>query len=186
MQASTSPTPVAPAVDAFLDVVVASRARLLRSARARLRNIEWAKDAVSETVLAALECRPEFDDAARAQAWLHGILRHKVVDQIRRHLDGSVAYDAQEDSESDHVHRAEAGSASDPAGRASSAEFTVALSRELKLLSANQARAVILCDGWGKNTGEACEELGVTPGNLHVILHRARSHLRTSLHAHHG
>ena len=172
------------APDAFLEAVVASRTRLLRTARARLRNIEWAKDAVSETLLVALERRPGFDDAARVQAWLNGILHHKVVDQIRLHLDSRLVFENGDDDESSYMHRAEASNASDPIDRACSTEFTAALACELKLLSANQAQAFVLCDGWGKSTAEASEELGVTPGNLNVILHRARRRLRTSLHAH--
>lgn len=178
--------PGAQASDALLEAVVASRARLLRTARARLRNIEWAKDAVSETLLVALERRPGFDDAARVQAWLHGILHHKVVDQIRLHLDSRLVFENGDDDETNYMHRAEASNASDPADRVSSTEFATALACELKLLSANQARAFVLCDGWGKSTAEASKELGVTAGNLSVILHRARRHLRTSLHAHHG
>lgn len=174
------------ATDAFLETVVASRTRLLRTARARLHNIDWAKDAVSETLLVALERRPGFDDAARVQAWLNGILHHKVVDQIRLHLDGRLVFENADNEESTHMHCAEAGNASDPSDRACSTEFTAALVCKLKLLSANQAQAFVLCDGWGKSTAEASEELGVTPGNLNVMLHRARRHLRTSLHAHHG
>ena len=62
------------------------RPALLRTARRRLRNPDWAEDAVSETVLAALQKRPDFSAPARMRAWLFGILRHKVVDQLRQHL----------------------------------------------------------------------------------------------------
>ena len=107
-------------------------------------------------------------------------------DQIRLHLDSRLVFESGDDEESSYMHRAEAGTASDPADRACSTEFTAALACKLKLLSTKQARAFVLCDGWGKSTEEACEELDVTPGHLNVILYRARRHLRVSLCAHHG
>ncbi len=61
------------------------RPMLVRMARQRLRNDAWAEDAVSETLVAALESPAAFAGRAKVQTWLVGILKHKVVDQIRRH-----------------------------------------------------------------------------------------------------
>ena len=69
----------------FADQVAAIRPMLVRTARRRLRNDAWAEDAVSETLVAALEKPSAFAGRAAVQSWLVGILKHKTVDQIRRH-----------------------------------------------------------------------------------------------------
>ena len=62
----------------------ALRPQLLRFARTQLRNEAWAEDAVSETLLAALEKPQSFAGGSQLKTWLVGILKHKVVDQLRR------------------------------------------------------------------------------------------------------
>ena len=69
----------------FAFEVQALRAQLLRFARLQLRNDDWAEDAVSETVLAALEAPQRFAGRSQLKTWLIGILKHKLVDQLRRH-----------------------------------------------------------------------------------------------------
>ena len=64
--------------------VPALRPQLLRFARYQLRNDDWAEDAVSETVLAALEKPQGFSGQSQLKTWLIGILKHKLVDQVRR------------------------------------------------------------------------------------------------------
>ncbi len=58
---------------------------LVHVARHRLRNAAWAEDAVSETLVAALDKPGGYSGRATLRTWLVGILKHKVVDQIRRH-----------------------------------------------------------------------------------------------------
>jgi hypothetical protein len=59
-------------------------APLMRYARSRVRNTALSEDAVSETLLAALESGQSFQTPAQAMAWMYGVLRHKLVDQLRR------------------------------------------------------------------------------------------------------
>ncbi|MEP6971721.1 MAG: sigma factor [Betaproteobacteria bacterium] len=68
----------------YADQVAALRPMLLRVARKRLRNTAWAEDAVSETMVAALEKPHSFAGRSTLQAWLVGILNHQAVNQIRR------------------------------------------------------------------------------------------------------
>jgi DNA-directed RNA polymerase specialized sigma24 family protein len=49
-----------------------------------LRNADWADDAVCETLLAALQKKPDLAEPGRVRAGLFGILRHNVVDQLRQ------------------------------------------------------------------------------------------------------
>ena len=70
----------------------------MRFARAQLRNDAWAEDAVSETVLAALAKPQAFAGQSQLKTWLVGILKHKLIDQIRRHS-REVSTTTQEDGE---------------------------------------------------------------------------------------
>ena len=69
----------------FDQQVATHRDYLLRFARLQLRNDTWAEDAVSETLLAALSKPLSFASRSQLKTWLVGILKHKVIDQLRRH-----------------------------------------------------------------------------------------------------
>src|SRR5919201_6303972 len=64
--------------------IEALRPYLLRYASLELRNREQAEDAVQETLLAALAAEASFAGRSNLRTWLTGILKHKIVDTIRR------------------------------------------------------------------------------------------------------
>jgi len=68
----------------FAKALNALRPQLLKYAQMQLRNSSWAEDAVSETLLAALEKPQSFSGSSQLKTWLIGILKHKLIDQIRR------------------------------------------------------------------------------------------------------
>lgn len=57
---------------------------LFRYALVRLRDEVRAEDAVQETLLAALQHLDSYSGRSTERTWLTGILKHKVVDQIRK------------------------------------------------------------------------------------------------------
>jgi len=59
---------------------------LFRVARRQLHSDELAEDAVQETLLAALGARARYTGDASPRTWLTGILKHKIVDLIRRQV----------------------------------------------------------------------------------------------------
>jgi len=59
------------------------RGYLLRVARLQLRDEALAEDVVQETLLAALS-GSGFSGKSSLRTWLTGILKHKIVDAIRR------------------------------------------------------------------------------------------------------
>ena len=65
--------------------IEALRPQLMRYARSQLRHDAWAEDAVQDTLLAALERPQAFSGQSQLKTWLVGILKHKLVDQLRRH-----------------------------------------------------------------------------------------------------
>jgi len=50
----------------------------------RLRSPDLAADVVQETFLEALRARSSFSGRSSERTWLVGILRHKIVDHLRR------------------------------------------------------------------------------------------------------
>ena len=60
------------------------RTYLLRVAMLQLRNHEVAEDVVQETLVAALQGAAGFSGRSSIKTWLTGILKHKIVDAIRR------------------------------------------------------------------------------------------------------
>lgn len=163
--------------DPLAQELTRARGPLLRAARARLSNPEWADDAVSETLLAALEARPGIDEPARLRAWLFGVLRHKVVDQLRLHLtDGAEPLSAELHDLSAHA---------DPPRNVGNRQLVLRLAALLAAMPPRQARAFVMCHALGHSTDEACAELGLSPGALWVALHRARTRLQQGLAGHH-
>ena len=175
----------------FADQVVALRPLLVRMARQRLRNDAWAEDAVSETLVAALENPASFGGRATVKTWLAGILKHKVVDQIRRHTRECQA-ETFDDEEPEFGELQDAAPAAafeaqadwgDPQERLSRRQFMAQFDQCLKTLPPQQSRAFMLRNWMEEETDDICKQLGVTSNNLAVMLHRARNRLRSSLQA---
>lgn len=57
---------------------------LFRYAMARVRNEAAAEDLVQETLLAAITAAESYKGGSKEQTWLVGILRHKVLDYLRK------------------------------------------------------------------------------------------------------
>src|SRR5712691_763475 len=70
--------------NSFRSQVQAQRAYLLRYASLQLRDRHAAEDAVQETLVAALAGEAGFGGRANLRTWLTGILKHKIIDAIRR------------------------------------------------------------------------------------------------------
>src|SRR6185437_11319917 len=60
------------------------RGYLLRVAVLQLRDNELAEDVVQDTLVAALQGAQGFSGRSSLKTWLTGILKHKIVDAIRR------------------------------------------------------------------------------------------------------
>jgi RNA polymerase sigma-70 factor, ECF subfamily len=174
----------------FAEQLAAMRPMLVRMARQRLRNDAWAEDAVSEALVAALERPAAFEGRAQVRTWVVGILKHKVVDQIRRHTRECQADAFDDDPEFGELPHAQGAGAfearadwGDPQDRLMRRQFVAQVDACLKLLPTQQRRAFVLRDWMEEETDDICKELGVTANNLAVMLHRARHRLRASLQA---
>jgi RNA polymerase sigma-70 factor (ECF subfamily) len=175
----------------FAAQLVELRPMLTRIARQRLHNDAWVEDAVSETLVAAFENPTAFDGRARLRTWVVGILKHKLVDQIRRHTrECQVPQSFVDEDESDAITLVDSASEllvdtpagwGDPQEQLSRRQFMALLERCLKDLPAQQSRAFMLRNWAEAETDDICNELGVTANNLAVMLHRARGRLRSAM-----
>jgi RNA polymerase sigma-70 factor (ECF subfamily) len=177
----------------FADRLAALRPALLRTARQRVRNEAWAEDAVSETLVAALEQPAAFAGRAQLRTWLVGILKHKLVDQMRRHgrehsADCAAAPDdGAEDAldacaDTTPLWGIDVGAGwGDPQERLLRRQFLEQLERSLHTLPARQGQAFVLRECLEEDAEDVCRQLGVSANNLSVMVHRARSRLRDSL-----
>lgn len=163
------------------------RAPLLRFARTQLRNEAWAEDAVSETVLAALERPQAFAGQSQLKTWLIGVLKHKVIDQIRRH--GREMSATQEDAVNvDELLFADNGSWQtspqawqNPEASLGQRQFFDVLEACVDHLPGQQGRVFLMREWLELDAEEICKQLGISTTNLWVLLHRARLRLRACL-----
>jgi len=168
----------------FRSQVEGQRAYLLRFATLQLRDSHAAEDAVQETLLAALAGEAGFGGRSNLRTWLTGILKHKIVDAIRRAAKESPAGS---DEEFDSLfnqkgHWIEMPSAwKEPDASLEQGQFFRALEECLAALPAKTAQAFMMREHMGFETGEICKELEVTPTHCWVLLYRARMALRQCL-----
>ena len=176
----------------FLAADIAShRQHLYRYALKELRDPVAADDAVQETFAAALTGQCRFEGRSGTRTWLIGILKHKILDEYRRRArEPRAATGVDEDGnpsafDLDQLEAGAAGEATaagfDPEYAAARKRFWGAFSEHVGQMPAQMARAFTLHAIDGRDTEEVCEELGITPGNLWVLLHRARHKLRDAI-----
>ena len=182
--------PSHPSTD-FEQQLVEQRSYLMRFARLQLRNDAWAEDAVSETILAALAKPQAFGARSQLKTWLVGILKHKVVDALRHHgreiCVGEDSDDAREDPLEHMAFKADGHFAETPADWGNpeqdlkSRQFFAILEACTDKLPAVQGRLFLMREWLELSSDDICKELGLTPTNLYVQLHRARLRLRECL-----
>jgi RNA polymerase sigma-70 factor (ECF subfamily) len=168
------------------------RGYLLRVAQLQLRDADLAEDVVQETLLAALS--GGFSGKSSVRTWLTGILKHKIVDAIRRKQRAPVAVAAFGDIEGELdieefdalFKRSGAWDSApadwgDPEAALGRRQFFEVMELCLAKLPPNTARVFVMREVMELETDEICKELAITSNNLWVILYRARMALRLCL-----
>ena len=160
----------------------------------RIKDPSIAEDLVQETFLAALKARKNFRGRSSARTWLIAILKHKLVDYIRKRV---------REQTSDKVESMFNAAANDPADtnfndvgdwrvRPSKwaidpmklyeqKEFMDVLYQCLAELPERQAEAFMMREIDGFSTEEICKVLNISATNSWVMLYRARMWLRRCL-----
>jgi len=166
----------------------ALRPTLLRLAQLQLRNAAWAEDAVSETMLAALEGASRFAGQSQLKTWVVGILKHKVLDQLRLRQ-REVAYDTDDDGEvledlifvPDGHFRAMPQTWDAPADALQQRQFFEVLEACMDALPGQIGRVFLMREWLELDTDAICQELRISSTNVWTMLHRARMRLRECL-----
>ena len=178
----------------FAAEIETHRRYLMRVAQLQLRDGDLAQDVVQDTLVAALTGASGFDGRSSLRTWLTGILKHKIVDAIRRKQKAPVPLAALDDEGSiddfDALFRTSGAWESppaewgDPEAALSQREFFDVMEFCLEKLPAQTGRVFMMREVMELESHEICKELGITANNLWVILYRARMALRLCLEQH--
>jgi RNA polymerase sigma-70 factor (ECF subfamily) len=160
---------------------------LLRIAIGRVASRELAEDLVQDTLLAAWRHQAQFDGESAFGTWLVAILRRKIVDYYRK-LGRSPELDAQSLAAVDDSFTAKgrwttssAKWRTSPKELAENAEFWKVFQGCMSGLPTHLAQAFQMRELGMASVDDASRQIGVTPKNLAVRLHRARLLLRHCL-----
>jgi len=161
-------------------------------ALARIRNAATAEDLVQDTLVSALAGRDAFKGASQERTWLIGILKHKLIDCLRRQRrevplvnerDESGDIEATLFDERGHW-QVEVREWAQPERALENEEFWEALRQCLAALPERLGSVFMLRELDGMETEELLQALDISSANnLWVMLSRARLRLSACLEA---
>lgn len=156
------------------------RAYLVRFAQRRLRDPLLAEDAVHDVFEAVLCGRAVFAGRAALRSWLVAVLKHKIVDTVRRNantdsLDAGGA-EADDDGAERPADRLECPCPGPEEIAEQQQLLTLALAR-IEALPPGLRDAMRLRVLEELPTDTVCRQLGISEDNLFVRIHRARKQL---------
>lgn len=167
---------------------------LYRTALKRVGNPDLAEDLVQETLLAAWQARDSYAGKSSVSTWLVAILKRKIIDHFRRSWrqvelqEGTELDDLSEDfvatGEKAGHWRLERGPADwgrSPEALLQNHQLSEALGRCIDQLPKSLSTIFVVREIDGMTTEEICKEFSLSPSNLWVMLHRARTRLRRCL-----
>jgi len=169
------------------------RRQMLKFATLQLSDANLAEDAVQEALIGALRNARSFAGRAALKTWVFAILKNKIADILRqkqRTIDASSLLREDEEDEdfaSLFNHKGFWQADEHPAAwphpeeALREGEFWLVFEACLEKLPGNQARVFMMREFVELDSQEICETVGLSIGNLHVMLHRARLRLRECL-----
>lgn len=162
---------------------------LFSYAMMHLRNDAIAEELVQDTFVSALGSVQNFKGLSTERSWLVAILKHKIIDYIRRvGRERKYFEDVENDAEAAAAFNeighwsVEPGAwAGNPADAFEQKAFFSQLNDCISRLPEQQSKVFVLRELSELSTDELCKALNVTTTNLWVLLHRARLRLRQCL-----
>jgi RNA polymerase sigma-70 factor (ECF subfamily) len=164
---------------------------------ARVRDQAIAQDLVQATFLAALKASEGYAGRSSERSWLFGILRNKLVDHYRLQSREVTVAGLESSLPEEEGAFCERGPGKDgwvmklaptawetPETSLVSKEFQDVLKSCLSGLPDKVAQVFLHREVDDVPSEEICKDLGVSPNNLWVMLHRARMGLRRCLEVH--
>ena len=153
----------------------------------RVNDNELAKDLVQETFVAGLNSAKNFKGSASERTWLVAILKRKVIDHYRRinskkgKAEVRMSYkDGNEDGRWLEEQVADPFSKTEN-DRIENEELGEAIQACIMKLPPKQAQVFTMKTIQGLSTEDICNELGINPSNLWVLVFRARTALMNCL-----
>ncbi len=157
---------------------------LYNYAIARISDPEIAKDLVQETFFAGLKSAKNYQGTATERTWLIAILKRKVIDYYRKinskkgKAEVRINYNTDQDTEGDWLEEQVA----DPTSILENdfienEELGLAIQECISKLPPKQSTVFKMKTIKGLSTEDICNELGINPSNLWVMVHRARTAL---------
>ena len=148
---------------------------------------------VQETLLAAFQARASYSGRSSEKTWLTGILKHKIIDSIRKQVRettvdginalsdaaGNNSIDELFDARGHWLHPPQEWGNPDRAPR--NHQFIASFEHCLERLKPAHAQIFSLKELAGQSIDEICKELEITATNCSVTLYRARMGLRRCL-----
>ena len=156
--------------------LAAHRAYLLRFARRRLHDSASAEDAVHDVFEAVLSGRAAFGGRSALRSWQTAVLKHKIVDSIRRSA-GTDSLDDHDEDGDEHVALALECPRPRPDQIAEQHELLALVLQRIEALPAGLRDAMRLRVLEEQSTEAVCRTLGISEDNLFVRIHRARKQL---------
>ena len=161
-------------------------------AMSRLRNPDAAADCVQDTFMAGIKALDRFDGSRDIKFWLRGIMRNKIVDQIRKSVkENKVNIDSEDEGLLESFWFRFSGIATtnpdpwqfNPRKYYDNTEFWGVFETCIDEVQDPARDAFVLKVLEDKTTEEVCKLMDISPNYLWVLLHRAREQLKTTLEA---
>jgi RNA polymerase sigma-70 factor (ECF subfamily) len=162
-----------PSLPVAIAELVSHRPYLVRFALRKLRDAALAEDAVHDVIEAVLSGRARFAGRSSLRSWLTAILKHKIVDAVRR----DAGHASLDDSDADGWAEAIACERPRPDQLAEQRQELARTLDAIERLPAPLRDAIVLRVVEERPTAQVCEALGISEENLFVRVHRARRQL---------
>ena len=189
-----SSLPQSPLAQGDLDEIYAA---MLAFAKNQLNHDQHACDVVQDAWVNAIRYADSFQGKSSFKSWVFAILKNKIADFIRHNKKYVTLSQLGDDSDDEaflqmlfdgvgHWYKGAGVAQFDnswqsPEHQAQNAGFWRVLELCLDSLPKEQARAFLMKEYIELGTDEICRELGITPQNFYVLMHRARLRLQTCL-----
>ena len=151
----------------------------------RVNDSDIAKDLVQETFLAGLKSAKNFQGKSTERTWLVSILKRKIIDYYRKinSKKGKAEvrmnfYDSGENEGSWIEERVPQSWENESEKIIETQELKAQIDKCIDALPEKYAMVFRMKTIQEFETEEICKELNITPSNLWVIIHRARTQLR--------
>ncbi len=154
----------------------------------RVSNSDIAKDLVQETFFAALKSAKNFKGKSTEKTWLTSILKRKIIDYYRKinskkgQAEVKMSFYNTGDNEGNWIEdRVPQSWNSEVEKDIENGELKIQIEQCIDKLPEKYAMVFRMKTIYEFDTEDICKELDITSSNLWVIIHRARTQLRSCM-----